>query len=245
MKLWVNVCFYYVPEKLENFKRIIKSLQSITTEKTKIIVNSNVNFNESLRIDVALLNDPYHLTWEHKKYMPAFLDSDYTHYVYMEGNVEVTEKNLVYWEQTRNLFLRNNLNFVPGLHRTENDAEGNIYSLDCTRHPINRPVVSVEGKKFISIGEPYHGMFIMDRNLVQEHINSEYFYLGQKGWYGIRESANLGNTYINVPQGFEHKVLIPIDNFSDCWIPHLTNNYVTNPNSPHSKIKIETLLNGY
>ena len=241
MKLFVNVAFHYVPERTTSFYKNLFKLREIND--VKIIINSNTNFDDSLPIHVSNLADPYHLTWEHKKYMQEFLDSDYTHYAYLEGNIEVTKKTFDYWNKTNQLFKKNNLNFIPAVHRVQ-VVDGQTYSLDCTHHIQNRPVVEVEGQKFVSLAEPYQGMFIMDREMVEEHIQSDYFNLGQKHTYGIRESANLGNMYVNVPQGFAHRAMIPLNNFYDCLVSHYGTDYHRNPNSPHAKIKIEELFNG-
>ena len=240
MKLWVNVCFYYVEERVEKFKEIIKTLSEIPD--IKIIINSNVNFDNSLPIEVSELSDPYHHTWEHKKYMPEFLNSDYTHFAYIEGNLQVTKKHFDYWNKTNHLFKRNNLNWIPALHRVQTDKEGNVYSLDST-HQVRHPnIVEVEGQKFVSLPEPYQGMFIMDKDMVKEHIDSDYYKLGQKGWWGIRESANLGNMFLNVPTGFNHRSLLPLNNFSDTWVSHFGTDYHGDTSSPHAKIKIENLF---
>jgi hypothetical protein len=246
MKLWVNVCFHYVPERLENFNKLIKNLQKINCKGVKVVINSNINFNDDLQIDVAELADPFLLTWEHKKYMPQFLESDYTHFAYLEGNVDVSQKTFNYWLRTRKLFKDNNFNFIPGIHRIEIDKEGKIYSLDCTNRVNinNNQKVIIDDDMYLSLPEPYQGMFIMDREMVEEHIKSDYFNVGQKGWWGIRESANLGNTFIHPPAGFNHRVLVPMEHFSDCWVHHMTNNYVTNSQSPHSKILVDKLFHG-
>jgi hypothetical protein len=238
MKLWVNVCFHYVEKRVKHFYKLIENLKSVDA---KFIINSDINFDNTLPIDVAILSNPYYLTWEHKKYMQKFLDSDYTHFAYLEGNVEITKKNLDYWESTKEIFEKNNLNFIPGLHRVQ-IVNGQTYSLDCTRQVSKIPSLELEGKKFISLPEPYQGMFIMDKQMVKEHIQSEYFIIGQKGWWGIRESANLGNTFVNVLNGFNHRVLMPLDNFEDTLIPHFGTNYHSDPMSPHAKIKIENLF---
>ena len=240
MKLWVNVCFYYVEERVEKFKEVIKTLSKIPD--IKIIINSNVNFDDSLPIKVSELSDPYHYTWEHKKYMPEFLNSDYTHFAYIEGNLQVTKKHFDYWVSTKELFKRNNLNHIPATHRVQKDKDGNVYSLDCTKQIENEILVELEGQKFISISEPYQGMFIMDKELVKEHIDSDYYKLGQKGYWGIRESANLGNLFINVPTGFSHRSLLPLNNFSDTWVTHFGTDYHGDTSSPHAKIKIENLF---
>lgn len=240
MKLWVNVCFYYVENRVKDFKETIKTLSEIPD--IKIIINSNVNFDSSLSVEVTNLSDPYHHTWEHKKYMSEFLNSDYTHFAYLEGNIGVTKKTFDYWLTTRDLFKRNKLDFIPATHRIQKDKNGNVYSLDCTRPVENGNIVEIENQKFISISEPYQGMFIMDKELVKEHIDSDYYKLGQKGYWGIRESANLGNLFLNVPTGFSHRSLLPLNNFSDTWVTHFGTDYHGDTSSPHAKIKIQDLF---
>jgi hypothetical protein len=240
MKLWVNLCFYYVEDRLENFKRTINNLSNIPN--IKIVIDSNVNFDNNLDIRVTELADPYHYTWEHKKYMPEFLASDYTHFAYLEGNIDVTKKTFDYWNQTRSLFLKNNLNFIPAVHRIQKDKEGQIYSLDCTHHQRHRPIIKVNGQDFVFLSEPYQGMFIMDKELVEEHMQSQYYSFGQKQSYGIRESANLGNMYVNVPSGFPHRAALPLNNLEASMVEHFGTDYHNNPSSPHAKIKIENLF---
>jgi len=240
MKLWVNVCFYYVEERLEQFRKVIKTLSEIPN--IKLIINSNVNFDSTLPIHVSELGDPFWHTWEHKKYMPKFLESDYTHFAYLEGNIQVEKKTFLYWNQTRSLFLKNNLNFIPAVHRVQRDTEGQVYSLDCTHLQRHRPTITVEEQKFISLSEPYQGMFIMDKELVKEHIESDYYKFGQKGSWGIRESANLGNMFVNIPPGYGHRYMLPLNNFSDTWVTHFGTDYHGDKNSPHAKIKIQDLF---
>jgi hypothetical protein len=240
MKLWVSLCFYYAESRLQNFKRTINNLSNIPN--IKITVDSNVNFDSNLDIRVTELADPYHYTWEHKKYMPEFLASDYTHFAYLEGNIDVTKKTFDYWIKTRELFLENNRNFIPAVHRIQKDKEGNIYSLDCTHKQAHSRKVILKDQEFVFLSEPYQGMFIMDKQLVEEHINSGYYSLGHKHTYGIRESANLGNIYVNVPPNLPHRAALPLNITDDCMIEHFGTNYLNDPNSPHAKIKIENLF---
>jgi len=239
MKLFVVLAFHYVEERLENFYKAYESLSKIPN--IKIIVDSNVNFDDKLHINVYELDDPYHLTWQHKNYMPMFLKSDFTHFAYIEGNLIIKKEVFDYWQQSRELFKRNNLNFIPATHRVQ-IVDEQVYSLDCTHVVRSRPIMEVEGQKFVSLAEPYQGMFIMDKEMVEEHINSNYFSLGQKGYYGIRESANLGNMYVNTPVGYEHRAVVPLNNFSKCWTPHFGTDYHRDAHSPHAKIKIEDLF---
>jgi len=247
MKLYVNICFHYVEERLQYLDKVINSIQKIPTKETLIIVNSNERFECEGVVYVAHgLKDPYHLTWEHKKYMVEFLKTDYTHYVYLEDDMEITKQTMDYWIETRQLFKENNANFLPAIHRIEYDNDGVPYSLDCTKkiNFINLQKVMIGDQAFASLPEPYQGMFIMDRELVQEHMNTQSYYIGQNRGYGIRESANLGNMYENVPDGFSHRALVPLEKFERCWVHHNSNNYQANLNTPHAKIKVEELFNG-
>ena len=44
MKLYVNICFHYVEERLQYLDKVINSIQEIPTKETLIIVNSNERF---------------------------------------------------------------------------------------------------------------------------------------------------------------------------------------------------------
>jgi hypothetical protein len=173
--------------------------------------------------------------------MQEFLESEYTHFAYLEGNIEVQKKTFDYWVRTREMFKRNNLNFIPAVHRVQKNGD-NVYSLDATHYQRHRPTIEVEGQKFVSLSEPYQGMFIMDKELVEEHIKSDYFTFGQKGSWGIRESANLGNLFVDIPAGYGHRCMLPLNKFSDTWVTHFGTDYHGDPKSPHAKIKIQELL---
>ena len=244
MKLWINVCYHHVEERFENFKQLLENLKSLKTDKTKIIINTNTEIDCDLPINISLLQDPYHLTWEHKKYMQSFLDSDFTHFMYLEGNLLYTQKNLDYWIRNREIFERNGLNFIPAIHRVRL-AEGKTWSLDPTKKQSIAQQYEIEGKRYISMQEPYQGMFLMNRQDVAEHMQTDYYHIGQKGWWGIRESANLGNMFVNVPQNFGHRMLLCLNEFPDSWIPHFGTDYQADPQSPHAKVTVEEVfING-
>lgn len=240
MKIWVNICFYYVESRLENFRKLIDNLSNIPN--TKITIHSNVNFDMDLDIQVVETQDPQHYTWEHKKNIPEFLQSDYTHFAYLEGNIQVTQQTFEYWIQKRKLFQDNGHNFIPAIHRIQKDEEGEIYSLDSIHNQSNCHKITIEDQTFVFLSEPYQGMFIMDKQLAQEHIESEYYSLGQKFSYGLRESANLGNIYINIPSGLQHRSALPLNIPNECMVEHFGTNYQSDPNSPHAKIKIKDLF---
>ena len=102
--------------------------------------------------------------------------------------------------------------------------------------------MTIGDQTFAFLSEPYQGMFIMDKELAQEHIESDYYKLGQKSNYGLQESANLGNMYVNIPPGLPHRSALPLSIPTECMVEHFGTNYQSDPNSPHAKIKIKDLF---
>lgn len=248
MKLQVVITFHYNEDKLENLKRVIESVRNIKTEQTKIIVCTNQYFATDVQLDIIdRLYHPYFLAWGHKRHMIHFLDTDFTHFMYLEDDMEVTDQTMQYWLRNKELFTRNNLNFLPGIVRVEYDGD-DAYCVDVI-NPCStkiRPVVNIEGQEFISLSEPYQAMFIMDRNDVNEHIRSKSFmYATATPFHGawlIQDLAAQGNMYEAVPSGFEHRYLIPVNNTKECWVHHNTDTYVNKPESQHSKLPAENLI---
>lgn len=271
MKIFCVIAFHYERSRLSKFYEMYEKLIS---DNIKIVINSNCNFDNNLPIEVSEnLDNPFYLTWEHKKYLNSFLESDYDLFSYLEGNILVEKKIFDYWFEYRQLFKKNNLNFIPATHRVRiGDHDNEIYSLDVIHKPIKtrivneidneyytndlwehgralkeRPIFIIDGKKFISIGEPYQGMFIMDKEMVEEHLNSVYSKsnVNMIPKMGVRESANLGNIFVNIPKNLEHRSVLPIDmkEFERTWMIHFGTNYHTIPDNPHAKIKSKDLFN--
>jgi hypothetical protein len=167
--------------------------------------------------------------------------------MYLEDDIEVTDKTMQYWLRNRDLFKRNNLNFLPGIIRVEYDGEDafavDVINPDSTKI---RPIVSVEGQEFISLSEPYQAMFIMDRDDVNQHIRSKSFmYATATPFHGawlIQDLAAQGNMYEDVPDGFEHRYLVPVKGTKECWVHHNTNTYINMPESQHSKLPAEHII---
>ena len=224
--------------KLSNLNLAIDHIFALKTNKTKMIVNTNNPFES--RADINVIEETkfqYNLLWEHKKQITEFLDSDYTHFIHIEDDIEITQTTMDYWLNTKKMFEDNNLTFIPGVHRIEINDKGEEFSLDVL-HTVNKnscTKVSVADKTFVSLSQPYQGMIIFDRKLAEEHVASKYFNRGNYDGYGTPESSNLGNTYVNVPSGYSHRILTPIDNFNECWVNHNLKKYINLPNSPSCK----------
>ena len=252
MKLFVNIAFHYVAERVGFLHQVLTSVTSIKTEKTKIIIN----FND---VDIALMNNivdkypqgvievhkttglgnPFMLTWEHKKYLSEFLETDYTHYAYLEDDMKLTQENIDYWIRTRKLFKDNDVNFLPSFYRVEIRNDGNKVSVDFMypQKIEESKCITVENEQYIFPNYPYHGMFVMDRELVEEHINSSASDFDKcKRVYDIREDANVLYIFDDVPEGYPHRAVLPLNGLDECAIHHVANNYSKDVNTLFGKI---------
>lgn len=238
----------YTFEKIARFHtdytKIVVYVNNVSNEQ---ITNYAKNFQD-IPVDFAFipvtkeLYHPYEMCWEHKTLLPKFVESTYTHFMYYENDLEIKQHNIDYWLETRALFKRNNLNFVPCFHRIEKNKHSDIFSLDIcfTEEP---QVITVESKRYAFLSSPYHAMYIMDRELAAEHLDSRFFAFDRNlAWHGISERAALGNLYDNVPEGYPHRGLVPVDEFSQCWIHHLPNKFVNMPNDTFGKLKIDQIM---
>jgi len=258
-RVWINFPFLYQPEKFKFLESAIWSINKWQVEKLKIIIYINKigvdlslhtthlrKLNKNIEIKfVDVTENPFLLQWEHKKYLPEFLESDFTHFIYSDGDIAINERVFKYWLETRNFLNEHNYNrYIPGTFRIEY-LDGHDYASDLTyRTDINSlPIIEVGGKWFFMPQEPFQGISIMDKELAFEHMNSKYFTPTMDDSiykFGFGETCISGyilhNVPKDVPQGYEHRILIPLENHQDCWVYHLPSNYASNPNSEHGKI---------
>jgi hypothetical protein len=236
MKLWVNISFLYDKNKLSLFNNVKDSILNIKTEETKIIINSNFNFSNDLNIQIFNNSNLLDLAYEHKKSMHDFLESDFTHFLYIEHDMLFTENHLKYWLEYR--YKLKEFNFLPAFHRFET-KNNKSYSVDITQKAFN--IITINNEKYISLFEPYQGLMLMDKELVKEHIDSGFDKVKSIHTFGHLESANSAYIYCNVPNGFLHRLLLPIKDFKKSLIHHTDNKYCNMENIQFGKIDIDEL----
>jgi len=264
MQLYTVIAFHYVENRLQYLEQTLSSLIDINTDHTKIVIQTNdvtdkqfkkmkmLSSHQPKNVEIEIepvrdLKDPFMLTWAHKCRMLDFKESTYTHFAYLEDDMVLTQDLVDYWVNTRAVFKKRNLNFIPGFFRVEY-KDGRAYSVDIKQsYHLNNVKKIVLDRAYVSIPEQYQGCFLMDRELVEEHINSKSF--SSKTCIRIlnaendtRERANFGNAFENVPEGFQHRMLIPLDIFVECWIHHCADTYVNMPNTLHGKIPAERIF---
>lgn len=262
IKPWINFAFLYQEERFCYLETVLKTLAEWPVDDIKIMLAVNQISNEKLDklfalwartklsnvivelIDISTIN-PYFLQWKHKDHLQEFIDSQYTHFIYSDADIEIKYGVMEYWVKTKKLFDEYKLNFIPGTFRTE-EFEGVVRSSDIT-YRTNIPelkIIKIGTKKFFSPQEPFQGISIFNKEMAEEHLHSPYVSTDSVGVYGFgySETGISGYIFHNTPEGFISRVLFPIDNYTKCWVDHLPSNYAANPNKEHGKIHAHTLF---
>ena len=194
------------------------------------------------------LGHPYLLTWTHREVLQQIVQAGQaTHFLYSEDDLDITRENVAYWLRARELLRPHGL--IPSFFRVEQDTDtGAWYSTDCN-HTIKfyrQPKLQVSGETYVCAPNPYQGTYFMDRELMEEFVESPAKSPDFGNW-GIREKASQGLTLANVPRGYTSRNLVRVDPKSgsipqECWVHHLPNNYVEDPQARFGKVPMEGLV---
>jgi len=245
-KLAIAVCCHFNESRLAYLDKISNDFASLGSEVLVTVVTNTSKADELKKLESVLtgkgfnyqfftpdtLGHPLLLTWAHFAVFKDLLqDESFTHFMYLEDDTLITQENMAYWIEGRELLRPYGL--IPSFLRVEKKAnDSQWYSSDCP-HPFYiyaLPRIQVkENLGFINFPELYQGMYLLDRELMQEHLNGP-TYSPNSGVWGIQEKAAQGVTFANVPAGFTTRNLVPykLDTLQvdgRCLIHHVPNNY--------------------
>jgi hypothetical protein len=281
MKLFVTLV-HIDPLKSAYLAQVLESLSSAPFEvKLSIITNITdveiirgiraVAPNDSTRFTLEIVNrgydslpSPWLLAWVHKVLMfEKFQDASFTHFLNIEDDMLITPENILYWCRARENLRQFGL--IPSFLRLEfNSSSRNWVSVDFLsedKFNISQlpKIFTDKYYGYISLPRFYQGMFMYDRQLMEEYMNSGRYYLNEafpewrlaiqsENFYsGIGEASHEALSRIKVPEGFFSRNVIPtyfqlsmID--PCCFVHHLPNKYVNLPNTNHGKRIIWDLL---
>lgn len=252
---WVNIPFLIQWEKVAFLEETLRMLNTWDVKEKKVILYLNAtledigqliekiwSINNEILIELLEVGEkPMFLPWEHKKYLPDFLESDFTHFIYLDGDETIPFCVLEYWVETREFLNKHGYDkFIPGTFRIER-YKGVDYASDLTyRTNIDKlPIIKISNRSFFVPQEPFQSISIMDKELAREHLNSPCYLpcMDQSPHkFGFIETCISAYILDNLPEGFSHRVLYPIDDYEKCWVYHLPANYAANPSSEHGKI---------
>tara|TARA_B100001029_G_C15057775_1_gene455797 strand:+ start:2225 stop:3211 length:987 start_codon:yes stop_codon:yes gene_type:complete len=258
IKMVAVISFFFDRKKIKNLNKICFNLNKISKSTKIYIITNNISSKDfqkikkiiKIKTNIIIIKQPLHnrlLPWYHYEIMrKAFKQKNITHFMYLEDDMLLDKKNFNYWINSRKYLKK--INLIPGFLRTEK-YKGNKdpYAVDFTKkNKLNSiPNIKVnENLIFINTKYPYQGMYLYDRELMKEHLNgpSSNPDCGHGAFNSnlldkrminldLIAKSNIGLTYMNVPQGFFSRIVIPynlnknqID--SICQINHLSNKYI-------------------
>ena len=269
-KLAICVTFYYEEEKINILKKVCKEFNSlahdvdvtiVTNEKNeKKIINLKKNIEEVLKnfniYSVQDLQHPKFLPWSHLVVMRKKIhDNSFTHFMYLEDDIRVTKKNIIYWLNARNALKVYSL--IPSFVRTEINFENKeVYVVDSTKKSNFKKMPKVFSKNndiaFVNLLFPHQPIYFYDKELMNEYFNGpasdpDFAIPAAKDYYqGVVERLDYMLTYHNVPKGFFHRAVAPVNIKNKiikdyCLVEHLSNKYA-NQNSKFAVIKVKDLF---
>ena len=251
-KLAICVTFHYVEDRLRYLDMISDHFATLG-EDVSVMIVTNSDEADTLARTLARtrqvlegkgfdfdflvptgLGHPFLLTWSHLvDFREKIKDPSFTHFLYLEDDILVTRRNMEYWMQAREELRRRN--FIPSFLRVERkDGCRDWYSTDCKQSfdVLEMPRYRTEtnpDRIYVSVPTPYQGMYLMDRELMLEHLSSRSCVPEGGGW-GIREKAARGLTFERVRKGYYSRNLLPFSLAAGkvddaCFIHHTPNNY--------------------
>ena len=279
-RILAAVTFHFRENRLQYLFRVVRALSEYPVEALDVVIITNVNqqvaleqirdlcaplftrfplrpgSKKSLSIEsFPKLPDPFLLAWSHKHLIAdEFLgaQSAYSHFIYVEDDILLSFDNFCYFVHYREKLKSAGL--IPSFQRIEyNDADNRLYLLDQKGVSDfgSRKRVDLDGYAFVNLDYPYDAMFILDRDLALEYVETPSFDQERSKVMlpelDIRERAAMGLCFENPPQGFVVRYASPVDPATLltpywCWVYHLTNNYAKDHLTPFGKIRIDQLF---
>lgn len=261
-KVAIAVTFFYDEARLEYLQAVARHFSQLAEESAVFVITNTEDAHQHQKITSAigrhdtnvvapqLIGHPYLLTWTHRAIFANVFkeDQSFSHFLYLEDDIELTSKNIEYWIEGRERLRPYDL--YPSFLRYEISRDGTIVSSDVTnRRPISihaLPHIELSDNYFfVNLRQPYQGMYLMDRDLFSEFVSST-AYSPDFGKWQIRERAAQGLTFFNTPEGFYSRNVLGyhlmkgIDHRA--LIHHLPNNYALDPKRRLGSIAVNRLL---
>ena len=171
------------------------------------------------------------LTWAHKNLLrEAVVNKIYDFYIYTENDMVFTSENFLYWFYWKDRLKK--LNLEPGFCRYE-DYKSKLVPFDNHRvWQLNKQTDAVWGERpyevqsyltpndeflgFVTLGNPYAGMMILDQEMAEEYIISpssdfiKSFELTQFRCWPTADRSSMGLAFEKLRPGQEHRRAVPL-----------------------------------
>ena len=208
--------------------------------------------------------DPRLLTYSHFEVFKKKIKSKkYTHFLYLEDDILINENNIKYWMVARKAL--KNTKLIPVFLRTEiNFKNKKNYLVDSTRKNLfffqSKLINNLKNIAFVNLFNFFTPTYFYDRELMIEHLsgpsssidfghgtfNSDYINPNMIE-LGVMERAATLLAYKDVPLGFFHRNVVPVNIKSKllkdyCLIKHLSNRFTNEKRSNFGKIPVKKLF---
>jgi hypothetical protein len=192
----------------------------------------NVSFNKLTVVVASSEWEGFALTWAHKGLLrEAVINKYYDFYVYTENDMVFNSENFIYWYLYKDKLKK--INLEPGFCRYES-YQSKMVPFDNHRvWKLNGLTENVWGDRpykvrtylaprddwfigFISLGNPYMGMMILDQDTAERYVSSasfdpiRSFELTQFRCWPIADRSSMGLAFENPPAEREHRRVVPI-----------------------------------
>ena len=197
------------------------------------LLDANLTFN-SLTIVCASaeFNQGYYLTWAHKPLLfDAVKQKSHDVYLYSENDMLFTRENFDFWYTYKDRLKK--INYEPSFCRYEEFEDQKIPFDNYRKWQLNRPTKDVWGSRphkvetvpalndddfigFITLGNPYSGMMVLDQEMADTYINSiSADFVQSTNRVSFRcwpegDRSSLGTCFENLLPGQDHRRLVPI-----------------------------------
>jgi len=232
----------------------------------KEIIEKTIKEHSTLTVNFFCpqnLLDPRLLTYAHFEMVKEKIkDKSYSHFLYLEDDILINEENIKYWITAREslkpfglipVFLRSEIN-------NENKEKYLVDSLVKNRF-FFQPKIFNKNKKFAftNLLNFFTPTYFYDRELMLEHLSGpsssiDYGHgtFDQKSInpnmqeLGVMERASTLLAFKNVPRGFLHRNVVPVNVVDKslreyCLIEHLSNKFTNEPGY-HGNIKVKEIF---
>ena len=280
VRILAAVTFHFRESRLQYLFQVVRALCEFPVEALDVVITTDVDYEIALKQINDLcgplfqpfparqkskrifsiesfpnLPDPWLLPWSHKHLIAdRFLaeDSTYTHFIYVEDDILLSFDNFCYFLHYRGMLNQEKL--IPSFQRVEfNDVDNRLYLVDQigVSELDSRKRVVVDGYAFVNLDYPYNAMFVLDRDLAQEYVETPSFDRQRskvvRPEWDVAARAAMGLCFESPPPGFELRYVSPVDPgtlMTPCWswVYHLPNNYTKNRLKPFAKTRTDQLF---
>lgn len=278
-KIAACIIFSFNSKRLIFLSRICKSIEKINSNTDiTIVVNKEAYLKKNLiksiikkktKIKINFfypknLLDPRLLTYSHFEVFKKKINhKKYSHFLYLEDDIQINQKNIKYWMIARNLL--KNKKLIPVFLRTEiNFKDKKEYLVDSTKKNLfffqSKIIENSKKIAFVNLFNFFTPAYFYDRELMLEHLkgpsssidfghgsfNSNYINPNMIE-LGVMERAATLLAHKDVPSGFFHRNVVPVDIKSKliknyCLIKHLSNRFTNEKKGNFGRIQVNKIF---